>query len=57
MTKNQGLLGGKIVGRGKHKNPNKPDTYFSEQDMCLGDVLLLNGRRFLLDSADEWTLK
>jgi len=52
--RNSGITQGKYLERGRHKNPNSGD-YYRESDMQIGSTIFLNGSRFQLLSADEFT--
>lgn len=52
--RNSGIQQGKYLERGRHKNPDTED-YYREADMKIGTTCFLNGSRFQLLSADEFT--
>jgi len=54
--KNSGRIGGKFMERQKHKNPAKGE-YYLEKDFLIGKTIYLNGFRFQIQSADEYTEK
>lgn len=52
--RNSGIQQGKYLERGRHKNPATGE-YYKETDMQIGSTIYLNGSRFQLLSADEFT--
>ncbi|XP_061679730.1 EF-hand domain-containing family member C2, partial [Syngnathoides biaculeatus] len=60
--KNSGLPGGMFLSRARVKKPgqesfkSEPSRYFGARDLRVGAALGLNGRRFRLLDADEYTL-
>lgn len=54
--KNSGRVGGKFLERAKHKNPIS-GKFYEERDFQLGDVAIINGYKFRIVKADEYTEK
>jgi len=52
--RNSGVIQGKYLERGRHKN-SKTSEHYKESDMLIGASIHLNGSSFQLLSADEFT--
>jgi Ca2+-binding EF-hand superfamily protein len=54
--KNSGRWGGKFMEKKKHKNPIN-QQYYEEKDFLIGRTIFLQGYKFQLIKADEYTDK
>ena len=54
--RNSGIQGGKYLEKGRHLSPITGEQY-TEKDLQIGEVLMLNKQRFQLIRADEFTNK
>ncbi|XP_047130574.1 EF-hand domain-containing family member C2 isoform X1 [Hydra vulgaris] len=54
--RNSGLIGGKFLERGRVRKPNS-ETYYSAQDLYVGNHIELCKRTFIIIGADEYALK
>lgn len=43
--------------RKKHKHPYNEKQYLNERDFQIGNLIILNGFKFMLVKADDYTLK
>lgn len=56
VERNAGIVGGKFLERRKFKNPYSNNNY-EERDFAIGRTIVLQGYRFFLAKADEYTHK
>lgn len=56
VERNAGIVGGKFLERRKFKNPYNNQNY-EERDFAIGRTIVLQGFRFFLAKADEYTHK
>lgn len=56
VERNAGIVGGKFLERRKFKNPYNQQIY-AERDFTIGRTIVLQGYRFYLTKADEYTHK
>ena len=54
--RNSGWVGGKFLERKKHKN-QVTEQYYTEKDLTIGNLLILNSFKFRLLECDEYTEK
>ena len=55
-AKNSGWVGGKFLERSRHKNP-VTGNFYTEKDIIIGALLVLNCHKFRLITCDEYTSK
>eukprot|EP00887_Chlorella_sp_A99_P006482 scaffold3.g6482.t1 len=55
--RNSGIVGGKFLERARVQKPGPGMRWYEEGDFFVGAVIALHGRRFLLESADDFTLE
>lgn len=54
-VRNSGIVGGKFLEKGKHKNPE--GNPFGKADFYIGSKLAIGGNTFVLNGTDEYTVK
>ena len=55
--KNSGRIGGKFMERKRHKHPYNDSKHMDETHFQIGGLIILNGFKFRLVKADDYTLK
>jgi Ca2+-binding EF-hand superfamily protein len=53
-VRNSGVIGGKFAARGKYVNPTT-NKYFAPDDLAVGAIVGINGRKFMINEVDPLT--